>query len=66
MSYVVYINDPVSKARVHIASCPHYLTREGDKTKHGYWKPFETFEQAWSYANQTGKVHITKCKKCIK
>ncbi len=66
MNYVVYVNNPTSKAKVHDTTCPEYITRLSDKTENGYWsKPFKIFDEALAYANETHKVHIGTCSKCI-
>jgi len=67
MSYVVYVNHPTSKARAHNSICIYYIKRKAEKTYNGYWsKPFESFDEALSYANETGKAHIDTCSVCIK
>ena len=65
MRFVVYVNHPTSKARVHRASCQKYLSRKADRTLNGYWKTsFPDFESARKYAQSTGKKNVDSCGFC--
>lgn len=65
MPYVVYVNKPTSKARVHSADCREYQSRQQDSTPNGYWTQiFPNFESAWKYAQSTGKRNIDSCSIC--
>jgi len=63
--FVVYVNHPTSKARLHLASCPEYVSRKGDETENGYWtSAFATIEVAVEHAESTGKRHVDRCAIC--
>ncbi len=65
MAYVVYVNTPNNKAIVHNSICGKYQSRKRDKTHNGYWtKPYSKFEQAWSFAQSTGKKIVDTCSFC--
>ena len=65
MSYVVYVNHPTSKARIHSTLCGKYTNHENDETINGYWsEAFENFSDAMSYAKATHKKHVDTCSLC--
>lgn len=71
MKYVVYVNHPNNKAVIHSTICGKFTNRRRDNTLNGYWsiketKPFETIEEAQSYAEKTNKKKIDTCAFCIK
>jgi len=64
MSYVVYVNHPTSKARIHKVICPEYIYRKPD-TRNGYWsRVFSTYQEAFNFAIGTGKKNVNSCLKC--
>ncbi len=70
MPYVVYVNHPNNKAIVHTTTCGKYTKRRRDKTHNGYWsiverEPFETIEEAMSFARSTGKATVDSCAFCV-
>lgn len=66
MSYVVYVNHPTSKARVHNIDCSEYRNRKADETENGYWSEehFQTVKEAMTFAKSTGKADVSVCSKC--
>jgi len=65
MFYVIYVNHPTSKARVHTTLCGKYTNRKNDETINGYWSEiFESFNDAMSYAKATHKKHVDTCRLC--
>ena len=67
MGYVVYVNNPTSKAMVHDTKCGKYTSRRRDKTIHGFWSDiFENLEEALSFAKNSGKKNVDTCSFCIK
>jgi len=67
MSYVVYVNYPTNKARVHFSECRRYKNRKNDTTINGYWSEiFETYDDALNFATNTKKINIDSCAFCIK
>lgn len=66
MSFVVYVNHPTSKARIHESMCRHYQNREKEDTRNGFWsKKFKTFEEAKAYARASGKKVKDSCYHCF-
>jgi hypothetical protein len=67
MSFVVYVNNPTSKAMVHKTACIRYIIRKNDVTQYGFWTtPFKTFKDAQDYAKGTGKKRVDTCSYCMK
>ena len=67
MGYVVYVNDPTSKAMVHDTRCGKYTGRRRDKTIHGFWsEKFNDLKKALNFAKNTGKKNVDTCAFCIK
>jgi len=63
--YVVYVNDPNSKAKLHLDTCVFYLQRKADYTKRGRWIGlFAKLRSAKNFIQSTGKKDILPCQVC--
>lgn len=68
--YVVYVDHPADKAVVHSVDCVRFVGRKRDRALDGYWsvverEPFETLDEAISYARRTGMKDVDTCVLCI-
>ena len=65
MSYVVFENDPTSRARVHRSTCGFYINREERTLDQNRWHlgPY-TRQEAFDRMKVTGKADTGACGHC--
>jgi len=69
MGYCVYENYPTDKARIHFGHCPYAASNGAEDcprppTPRGRWHgPFDTFEEALTRAQETGR-QVSTCRHC--
>ena len=66
MSYVVYVNQPMTTATVHGAAYWVYEKRIADPTDNGLWRDLLlTLDDAMACARHTAKIRVRECSCCL-